>query len=147
MMVLSRERGKMIYRCINRPKCRGSHTAHPDGRPLGVEVPARVRRLRSHVHEVAKVHWPWEDKAAKDAFYGWIRSLRMPQHHIGGMLEGDLEILLKHIEHYYYRVLKWPRACDGLCDTDAGGRHLRHAPACHAFNRILSLMDEILKRP
>lgn len=92
-MTLTRRGTDRFYRCINWTTCRGSHGAHPSGRPLGIEAPARVRKKRQEVHELAARIWPWEDREAKKAMYLWMRRHAEERHHIGEMMEGELNRL------------------------------------------------------
>lgn len=144
-MTLTRRGSSRFYRCINWTTCKGSHGADPRGKPLGIEVPLRVRQLRQYAHEVAKAEWPWDDAEAKQRFYAWMRwRLNLPRPHIGAMQEGELLALVKRIEHHYYRKLGWPIVCASLCEDDPfRDGETRHAPVCHVFNRIHARMDAL----
>ncbi len=39
-----------FYGCSNYPICKGTHGAHPDGRPLGTPATAEVKQLRRAAH-------------------------------------------------------------------------------------------------
>lgn len=50
MLVLRRGRFDLFYGCERYPACRGSHGAHPDGRPLGIPADAATRKARNDAH-------------------------------------------------------------------------------------------------
>jgi ssDNA-binding Zn-finger/Zn-ribbon topoisomerase 1 len=51
-MVLRDSRYGKFYGCSRFPKCRGTHTAHVDGRPMGVPGDVATRQARQRAHEV-----------------------------------------------------------------------------------------------
>lgn len=46
-----------FWGCTRFPVCRGTHGAHPDGRPLGTPADSDTKRLRMMVHEIFDVAW------------------------------------------------------------------------------------------
>lgn len=80
------------YGCPHFPDCKGSHGAHPDGRPLGVPATAAVKALRVAVH--AAFDLLWKDAVRYDTVpkprelaYRWLAmalGLDPAQCHIGG---------------------------------------------------------------
>lgn len=51
--------------------CRGSHGAHPDGKPLGTPATAAVRRARSNAHETFDRLWRGGPLTRSQA-YAWM---------------------------------------------------------------------------
>ena len=79
----------LFYSCSKFPECRGTHGAHPDGRPLGVPATAAVRKLRREVHELAENLWKWKIKRERKAMYVWLKN-NTASGHIGEMEQEEL---------------------------------------------------------
>ncbi len=54
---------RRFWGCSEFPRCRGSHGAHPDGRPLGVPLSARDKAFRIETHDAMD---RWMDRAGVD---------------------------------------------------------------------------------
>ena len=52
LMVLKESKYGKFYGCINFPKCKGAHGAHPDGRPLGFPGNAETKKWRKKAHKI-----------------------------------------------------------------------------------------------
>lgn len=86
-------RPKKFFRCERYPECRGRHSAHPDGTPVGVPVKEEVRALRKYVHVLATQIWgEWSDEKGRAAMYEWLGA-NTKSGHIGKMLEPELREL------------------------------------------------------
>ena len=60
----------LVWNCPRFPECRGSHGAHPDGRPLGVPGDEPTRRARERAHEA--FDWWFNSPALRDRGYEWL---------------------------------------------------------------------------
>jgi zinc-finger-containing domain len=76
MMTLVPHDQKVIYRCVRYKTagCRGSHGAHPDGKPLGIPAPWPVREFRRRTHNVFDLLWrPPVGRLSRSAAYQWLQ--------------------------------------------------------------------------
>jgi len=83
-MALMKERNFVGYKCRSRD-CRGSHAAHPDGRPVGTPADARTRKARALAHDAFDRIWRTK-RMTRDLAYAWMRqelSLSKEECHIG----------------------------------------------------------------
>lgn len=80
---------RKFYGCSNFPKCKLTHGAHPDGRPLGFPATQEVKDLRHELHLLAASVWDWNDRAQKAKMYQWIKK----NSKVGHIAEMDLEEL------------------------------------------------------
>lgn len=63
--------GRLFYGCSSWPACKGTHGAHPDGRPLGVPADRPTKEARNAAHLafdglIASRHW------RKGQGYAWL---------------------------------------------------------------------------
>jgi hypothetical protein len=104
-MVLKPSRYGHFYGCSQWAEtgCKGSHGAHPDGRPLGVPANQATKQARSRAHAVFDQLWMrYESKArrrrARIAAYRWLAaSLGRPEStvHIGAMTESECDDVIR----------------------------------------------------
>lgn len=65
-----------FYSCVNFPACKGSHGAHPDGRPLGTPATLEVKLLRQEVHRLFDPVWRAPDaRMHRTEAYKWLAGL------------------------------------------------------------------------
>lgn len=90
-LLLQDTRFGLAYLCENWPACKGSHGAHPDGRPMGTPASKDTKLARIRAHAAFDAIWqrPWEhvadyasadenarryiEKAARNRAYAWLR--------------------------------------------------------------------------
>ncbi len=80
-------RPKKFYGCTNYPECKGTHGAHPDGRPLGTPADAETKQARRYAHDAFDAHCIKYDLTA-DEGYSWLAGvLGVPEDeaHMGQM--------------------------------------------------------------
>lgn len=82
-----------FYGCTTFPKCRATHGAHPDGKPLGTPADKETKQLRIKIHRLCDGIWgEWESKECdRKGMYAWLKK-NAPKPHIAEM---DKEELLK----------------------------------------------------
>lgn len=147
MMTLTSRGGKRFYRCINRPKCPGSHGADDDGRPLGMEAPQHVRSLRREAHRLAGIIWPWDRRISRAGMYCWIQrlfGLNSPEDaHIARMMEADLKKLIAalRVEIVACGLLRRPETC--VCGSDG---LVEHDGFCRAYMAAVASLDKLHAR-
>lgn len=71
-MVLRRSSFGPFYGCTGFPACRGSHGAHPDGRPLGTPGDSATKRARKAAHKAFDPLWRTRVFASRFDAYGWL---------------------------------------------------------------------------
>lgn len=65
---------RKFWGCTKFPKCKGTHGAHPDGRPLGVPANKETKNARIVAHDAFDELWKlrgWDRNAA----YKWLREV------------------------------------------------------------------------
>lgn len=82
-LVLRQSKHGHFFGCTHFPKCRGSHGAHPDGRPMGTPAPAAVRHARVKAHEAFDPIWK-SGRMSRGRAYRWLAErLGRSEVHIG----------------------------------------------------------------
>lgn len=69
-------RYKPFYGCTRYPECKGTHGAHPDGRPLGKPATLEVKRLRMATHATFDPLWqPGHQQVfgSRSNAYAWMQ--------------------------------------------------------------------------
>ena len=69
-MTLKGGRFGTFYGCLA-DGCRGSHGAHPDGRPVGVPADARTKRARISAHDAFDRLWK-HGRMSRSQSYAWM---------------------------------------------------------------------------
>jgi ssDNA-binding Zn-finger/Zn-ribbon topoisomerase 1 len=79
-----------FWGCSKFPVCRGTHGAHPDGRPLGVPANAETKQWRIKAHSVFDTIWICSqiNMTRKKAYKLLAQELGEEEVHIG---ESDIE--------------------------------------------------------
>jgi ssDNA-binding Zn-finger/Zn-ribbon topoisomerase 1 len=76
-----------FYGCSRFPVCRGTHGAHPDGRPLGIPGNEEVKKARNLAHAAFDPLWKDGHMGRKEA-YAWLsEEMGIEFAHIGAMDE------------------------------------------------------------
>lgn len=75
--------GKPFYGCSKFPKCRGSHGAHADGRPLGKPADQATKKLRILAHDWFDQLWKECGYTRKEAYSMLADQLKVKEVHIG----------------------------------------------------------------
>ena len=86
-MELRPSRYGMFWGCTRFPACRGTHGAHPDGRPLGTPANTETKKLRIAAHEVFDATWK-NGQRSRTSAYRWLAKkikLTFADCHIGSM--------------------------------------------------------------
>jgi ssDNA-binding Zn-finger/Zn-ribbon topoisomerase 1 len=85
-----------FYGCTEYPQCKGSHGAHPDGRPLGIPANKATKQARINAHIAFDHMWKTKKMRRYDA-YAWLsQSMRLPMEeaHIGRFTVEQCEQLI-----------------------------------------------------
>jgi ssDNA-binding Zn-finger/Zn-ribbon topoisomerase 1 len=96
-MILKNSRYGKFYSCINWPKCKGSHGAHPNGLPLGIPADAETKKLRIEAHKLFDKLWENSNMTRTQAYQKLQNLMNMTKEeaHIGKF---NKEQCLKMIE-------------------------------------------------
>lgn len=98
-MVLKDSKYGQFYSCINYPKCRETHGAHPDGRPMGKPATSEVRKLRIVVHSKLNEIWNYKDRKQRKEMYKWLEKNTMSGH-VSMMDREEIGELFIKLERY-----------------------------------------------
>lgn len=91
---------RLFYSCPHFPKCRGSHGAHPDGRPMGVPGDEETKALRHQVHVALEALWgPWDAMTGREKriMYAWLQKYA-PKPHVSEMTAADCRLFLTTLD-------------------------------------------------
>lgn len=91
---------KLFYSCSNYPSCKGSHGAHPDGKPLGKPASREVRELRIRLHELLATRWDAHTAGGRRSQYDWMR-FHAPTTHVSEMDKDQIEQTIKNFIKCY----------------------------------------------
>ena len=84
MRLIAGPRGP-FYGCMRYPDCKGTHGAHPDGKPFGSPANSATREARTRTHQVFDQLWK-SGKMTRDEAYHWLANklkISPRQAHIG----------------------------------------------------------------
>lgn len=86
-----------FWGCSKFPECRGSHGAHPDGRPLGVPANQETKQWRIKAHDAFDTLWKCGgiNMTRRKAYKRLAEKMGVSEIHIG---ESDIETCKKIIE-------------------------------------------------
>ncbi len=86
-MVLRNSKFGPFYGCENYPKCKATHGAHPDGRPLGIPANKETKQWRMKAHDVFDKLWKGRNASmTRKQAYKWFQEnmgLTAGEAHIG----------------------------------------------------------------
>lgn len=89
-----------FYGCSSYPKCKGTHGAHPNGKPLGKPANRATKDARIHVHAEFDKLWKGH-RMSRTRAYEWmaeVMGLAAWEAHIGNFTIMECEILLEKLE-------------------------------------------------
>jgi len=94
----------LFYGCTEWGKtgCKGSHGAHPDGRPLGIPADDRTKKMRMAAHNAFDPLWngPAAVFDSREAAYAWMQQAlgkSVEDAHIGRFNRDDCKALVEAI--------------------------------------------------
>lgn len=105
-MKLKESRYGLFYACVAFPKCRGTHGAHPDGKPLEKPATPETRQWRIRAHDAFDELWkgPKKRMSRGDAYAHMQKLMGMTadEAHIGNFDEDQCVDLIERlsIEEY-----------------------------------------------
>ena len=95
-------RDGFYYRCPNYVRCRGTVTAHPDGKPAGVPGDAVTKGMRQHAHKAFDQLWKGKNPrfTRQDAYRVLQRAMNLSEReaHIGKFSADQCQALIDKIE-------------------------------------------------
>lgn len=101
-MAIMKDKSFIGYRCRSLD-CRGSHAAHPDGRPVGTPADARTRRARVEAHEAFDRVWKY-GRMSRDQAYLWMQEslgIKSSKCHIGSFDVATCRKLVQTVKNCY----------------------------------------------
>lgn len=101
-MLLRSSKFGLFYGCIEYPKCRAAHGAHPDGTPLGTPADKETKMARIRAHEVFDAIWKRRHMSRSEA-YAWMQrtmGLSDADAHIGKFTIDQCEELAELVGEY-----------------------------------------------
>lgn len=111
-MVLRNSRYGLFYGCKDFPRCRATHGAHRDGRPLGIPADSDTKRARITAHTVFDRLWKNRYMHRGEA-YAWMAremGLEESEAHIGRFDMNQCERLLAIVDAFFEtRPKKMPK--------------------------------------
>lgn len=107
----------VFYSCRRYPECRGSHGAHPDGKPLGTPGNSPTKQMRHSAHQVFDQLWRrGPDRVfSRGEAYVWMQKT-VGIAHIGSMSIAECKKLIQAV--WDFKDAKNSDQCE---DTDAIG--------------------------
>lgn len=104
------------YSCPRFPECRGSHGAHPNGKPLGVPANQETKEWRIKTHQLFDPIYECyptgrERRKARWRLYQWLAytmQLDISQAHIGRFTVEQCQQLIGFIQAVNYTVAPYP---------------------------------------
>jgi ssDNA-binding Zn-finger/Zn-ribbon topoisomerase 1 len=84
-----------FWGCTQFPECRGTHGAHPDGRPLGIPANRETKDKRIEAHKHFDPIWEQKLMTRKEAYRRLAKEMGVAEVHIG---ESDIETCEKIIQ-------------------------------------------------
>lgn len=97
LMVLRNSRFGKFYGCSAYPKCKGTHGAHPDGKPLGTPANAATKQARMKAHAAFDRLWKGGGRTRGQA-YGWLKAQASIPDHISEMDAKQCAVLIELVE-------------------------------------------------
>ena len=101
-MQLRRSRFGLFYGCDRYPLCKGTHGAHPDGRPLGVPATGEVKHLRIRAHELLDVRY------GRKGYFTFLRKtlgIGYEDAHVAKLTKPQLQVVIATLEGNWERAL------------------------------------------
>lgn len=118
-MVLRNTKFGLFYGCKSFPKCRATHGAHPNGRPLGVPGDRETKQARIDAHEIFDHYWESGYATRGEAYRQLARALGVDEIHFGAMSKEECAHAIAAMKR-----MQWDDPPDGdnedLWDDPAG---------------------------
>lgn len=122
LMVLRESKYGPFYGCGSFPKCRGTLSAHQDGRPKGKPGTAETKKARIEAHKVFDRIWKEGRVSNRGQAYTWMRkalNLRSQEAHIGEFSIAQCEKLIRFVHRDFPELkTKWDRLLADPFDSD-----------------------------
>lgn len=101
-MVLRNSKYGLFYGCFTFPKCKATHGAHKDGKPLGIPADKKTKKARMDAHEVFDQLWKGKHMSRGDAYEWMQEAMEMSEEeaHIGRFNIDQCEELALKVEDY-----------------------------------------------
>ena len=95
-MVLKNSKYGLFWGCSQWPKCKGTHGAHPNGKPLGIPADDETKKARIEAHARFDTWWEKEGLTRKEAYRNLqrIMNLTAEEAHIGRFTKEQCQQLL-----------------------------------------------------
>ena len=99
LMILRNSRYGKFWGCSQWPKCKATHGAHPDGRPLGVPGNDATKISRIEAHAKFDTWWKVEGITRKEAYRNLQRIMNLSKNdaHIGRFTVEQCRMLMDRI--------------------------------------------------
>jgi len=100
IMILKNSKYGKFYGCSKYPLCKGTHGAHPDGRPLGIPANKETKLLRTEAHKLlGEMFGDWNTitKKQKAKMYDWLKE-NTSMGHISMLMKDELVELIEELK-------------------------------------------------
>lgn len=99
-MKLRKSKFGPFYGCTKFPKCRGTHGAHPNGKPLGTPANKATKRARQDAHATFDQLWRKGSRPRMTRLqaYAWLKAQPTVPNHIAEMSTKDCENLIELVK-------------------------------------------------
>lgn len=93
-------RKRLFYGCENYPTCKGSHGAHPDGKPMGIPGNQATKDARIRLHTEFDKYWKDQGLSRKESYHKIADILQVPRGtaHISNLTVEQCEFVLERIK-------------------------------------------------
>lgn len=101
-MVLRNSKYGLFYGCSSFPRCKATHGAHKDGRPLGIPADKKTKKARMRAHDVFDQLWKDKHMSRPEA-YEWMQEamdMSEEEAHIGRFTEEQCDELELKVEEF-----------------------------------------------
>ena len=105
-MVLRNSKFGLFYGCSTFPKCKATHGAHKDGKPLGIPADKATKKCRIDAHEAFDQLWKGKHMD-RSAAYEWMQEvmeMTEDEAHIGRLDADQCEDLVYKVETYLEEI-------------------------------------------
>jgi ssDNA-binding Zn-finger/Zn-ribbon topoisomerase 1 len=101
-MTLRKSSFGLFYGCARYPRCKATHSAHPDGRPLGIPGDAKTKAARQRAHKAFDTLWHGaQAPMSRTEAYLWLQDvtgLPKGEAHIGRFSVRQCDRLIRLVE-------------------------------------------------
>ena len=99
-MVLRNSKFGKFYGCVNYPKCKGAHGAHPNGHPLGTPADKETRDKRMEAHALFDKQWRESNNMTRAQAYKELQKImgmNSKQAHIAKFTKEECDFLISYL--------------------------------------------------